>query len=197
LAASSEARAFAADVRRAQVRHNRAVVKPKSIRVVAFPVLITHPSVEGVLECQLYAASNVDYAKFRPESKVRVGAQYVQGTETDPGFAIRRNIYLFPIDATQFPNIVPAKGPLVSGHSCDGAIWLVENGDFLGILPFAVTGSVTPPHMLNENDFLDRKLAYCRSVKIPLGANSELADVPVEDLSAVKGVAMQTVYKAL
>jgi len=135
----------------------------------------------------LYAASNIDYCKFLPEAKVRDGGFYVQGTDTAPSFPLRCNIFLFPIDPSAFPKIRPVQGPIASGHSCDGAIWLVQLGKFSGVLPFAVTGSVLGDHLV-ENDYFNRKQEYCRLVRVPMAANSEGADIPLEDLSAVAGV---------
>jgi len=191
-AMDSEARAWAAERRSSRGK----AIKPKDNRLVAFPVLVTHPSIEGILDAQLYAASNVDYRHFHPEARQREHGYFVQGTDTIPEVRLDRNVYLFPIDAQLFPHkIVPVDGPIVTGHSCDAAIWLVCNGKFIGTLPYAVTGGVNG-FLLRENDFFPRKLEYARQKRFSLAGNSPLADVIVEDLNTVRSIPVRQGYLA-
>lgn len=166
---------------------NRAVVQ-KDVRTVAFPVVLTHPELADAapVRYQLYAASSIDHSHFHPEHRALNGSHYVQGYDEVQLFPINRNVYLFPIDPVAFSRgkIVPVDGPVVNGHSVDAAIWLVCNGKFQGILPYAITGSVAGS-LLNANDYFVRKQAYLRANMVALAGNDENADVVVEDLSNI------------
>lgn len=189
-------RAFAADGK-IERGVRRRVVRPRDDRLVAFPVLITHPSIEGSVDTQLYAASNSDYGKFHPEARMRDGAWFTQGTDTVPDLRLNKNVYLFPIDPRLFPKkIVVVPGPIVTGHSCDAAIWLVCHGKFTGVLPYAITGGVDGHH-LRENDYFEQKLDYSRRMRFPLAGNDEHADVVVGDLRLVRDAMPAEVYHAV
>jgi len=187
------ARAMAMD----RHRPSRRVVVPRHDRVVAFPVIVTHPNVAGGLYEQLYAASNIDIFHFGTDARVRAGQFLVQGSDTLPHGNVSSNIYLFPIEPAVFPKEVKlVPGPIVSGHSCDAAIQVVCHGRFHGVLPYAITGDVDGEDIL-DNAYFARKLEYCRRNKIPLAGNDATADLEIDSWVDVPHAFTGQVYTAV
>jgi hypothetical protein len=179
-------------------KQKRRVIKQRFHRIVVFPVIVQHPQIKGNLDVMLYAVSNVDYARFRPENKARSpSGWFVQGTDTQSSIPLTCSLYMFPIDPQKFPEVRVIPGPLASGHSCEGAMWLVMHGKFSGMLPFAVTGAVLGNELQPVDlDIIEEKLKFCRSVRIPLAANSQEVDMPIEDLVDIQVSEQKRFYKA-
>jgi len=79
--------------------------------------------------------------------------------------------------------------PFCTGHSCDGAIWLVANGEFEGLYPVVITGEIAlsaGKAVLLLNPVHDLKMKYVHSLGLPFAANASNADIPVTDLAVLR-----------
>jgi hypothetical protein len=182
-------RVYAMDARD-KVRNKKSrAIQVRDDRTVAFPVLTMRPGSNEATGAHLYAASSRDYAKFERTVKYHADGFYVQGLDRpQQDLHLNRNVYLFPINADKFAlgKIVVERGPIVAGHSVDAAIWLVCNGDFKGLLPYAITGGIDGSHLI-ENEYFDTKQRFTNSHGILLAGNTPSADIIVEDLSTIRG----------
>jgi len=159
----------------------------------------------------LYAAVLGDWTSIYPPAKgaltTTADGKHIYGLmrqEPYP-FATKCDITIIPVSATavqanvlqplkEFPlltnsGVKATAPPLVAGHSCDGALWILLHKHFVGFYPFVVTGEFAlnggRPWLMPVPS-IKLKQPFVRSIGLPLMANDVFADKKVDDLTKLE-----------
>lgn len=167
------------------------------IRAVAFPTITTNENDQETGE-MLYAVFRGDFSRLLSESALEhcrsADGKMVYGLARTGGvlFPTGADCTILPIDPEHYAAgrvTILKEAPQVEGHSCDGALWLLANGDFDGMYPAPITGEIRFKDgkvQLESNPLVNSKRAFLNHFGIPLISNDPDADYRVSDLALVR-----------
>lgn len=196
--------------------YNKATQKPilpvlprtfKPDKAVAFPVITTDSS-DNYTGAGLWCVLKGDFRRLYDDGYVTRAndGHHVYGLRRDGGLTtaiefgpthsilIDSDLTVLPIDPVSFNKgtvrVIKDLPPL-TGHSCDAAIWLLQNGDFSGFYPCPVTGEIMYKDgivkcMPMPNSLWLRKSMYLSKYGIKLLGNNPESFLPVDNLSVLR-----------